>query len=416
MNVLVIGSGGREHALVWKLAQSPLAEKIYCAPGNAGTAQSSENVSLSDNDIPGLLKFAQENNVGLTVVGPEVPLVEGIVDSFEEAGLRIFGPNKRAAILEGSKVFTKELLIKHNIPTATYYRFKTLESAMVYLKGIMNYPIVIKADGLAAGKGVLILENSIEAEAGIQMIMEDRVFGDAGNEIIVEEFLSGPELSMLCFVDANTVVPMVSAKDYKRIGEGDSGLNTGGMGAISPNPLYDQELEDFCLNEVIQPTLDGMKADGRPFKGILYCGLMLTEDGPKVLEYNVRFGDPETQVILPRLKTDLVEIFEAIIDDRLGDINVEWDSDVAATVVLASEGYPQSYTKGLPITGLGNVEDSTVFHAGTKIDGDRILTSGGRVLAVTSCGSGVDEALAKSYASIQNIEFKGKTIRRDIGT
>ncbi|NQV16891.1 phosphoribosylamine--glycine ligase [bacterium] len=416
MNILVIGSGGREHALIWKLAQSPRAEQLFCAPGNAGTAQIATNIALSDNDIPALLSFAQENNIGLTIVGPEVPLVEGIVDVFEAGGLRIFGPNARAAILEGSKVFTKELLAKYNIPSAEYQRFKHTESALKFLKSNSTYPIVIKADGLAAGKGVLIISNHAEAEAGIRTIMEDRVFGDAGNEVIIEDFLTGPELSMLSFVDAHTVVPMVSAKDYKRIGEGDTGLNTGGMGAISPNPLYDQELEAFCLTHVIHPTLEGMRKEGRPFKGILYCGLMLTSDGPKVLEYNVRFGDPETQVILPRLKTDLIDIFDAIIDDRLGDLDVEWDSAAAATIVLASKGYPESYPKGLPISGLEDVDSSTVFHAGTKIEGDSVLSSGGRVLAVTSMAPDVAEALRISYASIQKIEFDGMTLRRDIGS
>ncbi|MEA3288481.1 MAG: phosphoribosylamine--glycine ligase [Candidatus Marinimicrobia bacterium] len=416
MKVLVVGGGGREHALVWKLSQSPGVDQIYCAPGNAGTAQIAANIPLSDNDIPGLLEFALDNSVGLTVVGPEVPLVNGIVDVFEGVGLRIFGPNARASILEGSKVFTKELLVKYKIPTAEFHRFTEADTAKAFLRSNTVFPIVIKADGLAAGKGVLIIHSLEEAEKGIEEIMEDRVFGDAGNEIIIEEFLTGPELSMLCFVDNKTVVPMGSAKDYKRIGEGDTGLNTGGMGAISPNPLYDQELEDYCLTNIIEPSLAGMRAEGRPFKGILYCGIMLTESGPKVLEYNVRFGDPETQVILPRLKTDLVHIFEAIIDDRLNEVDVIWDDQTAATVVLASGGYPESYPKGLTITGLEQVTGSTTFHAGTKNDGDVVITSGGRVLTITSIARTVAEALTLSYDNARKIEFEGKTLRTDIGS
>ncbi len=416
MKILVVGGGGREHTLVWKLAQSPRVEHIFCAPGNAGTAEIASNIAISDNDIPGLLAFARENEVGLTVVGPEVPLVQGIVDVFEKADLRIFGPNSQAAILEGSKVFTKVLLAKYNIPSGAFHRFGDAGSAREYLNKNSTYPIVIKADGLAAGKGVLITESQDQAEQGIQEIMEERVFGEAGREVIIEEFLEGPELSMLCFVDAHTVVPMVSAKDYKRIGEQDTGLNTGGMGAISPNPLYNQELETYCLTQIIEPTLQGMRQEGRPFKGILYCGIMLTEDGPKVLEYNVRFGDPETQVILPRLKTDLVDIFEAIIDDRLDELDIIWENNAAATVVLASGGYPETYSKGLPISGLDQVEGSITFHAGTKKDNNRTITSGGRVLAVTSLAPSLADALNMSYANIGKIYFEGKTLRRDIGS
>ncbi len=416
MKVLVVGSGGREHALVWKLAQSPKCDQIFCAPGNAGTAEIATNLEFSDNDISGLLKFAKANTIGLTVVGPEVPLVNGIVDRFEDAGLRIFGPNAKAAILEGSKVFSKELLAKYQIPTADYRRFDDAEAAREYLKLNQVYPIVIKADGLAAGKGVLIITTPAEAEIGIRKIMEDRIFGNAGGEIIIEEFLRGPELSMLCFVDSQTVVPMVSAKDYKRIGAGDTGLNTGGMGAISPNPLYDQALENYCLTHIIEPSLEGMRQEHRPFKGILYCGIMLTDDGPKVLEYNVRFGDPETQVILPRLDTDLIDIFEAIIDDRLDQLDVKWAQDAAATIVLASGGYPESYPKGCLISGLEQVTGSTVFHAGTKNDGNSVFTSGGRVLAITSIAPAVAQALKVSYDNARKIEFEGKTLRADIGS
>ncbi|NQV29632.1 MAG: phosphoribosylamine--glycine ligase [Candidatus Marinimicrobia bacterium] len=416
MKVLVVGAGGREHTLVWKLKQSPRVSQIYCAPGNAGTSQMASNVALSDTDIPGLLKFAQEHGIDLTVVGPEVPLVAGIVDKFEASGMRIFGPNARAAILEGSKIFTKELLSKYHIPTAEYHRFNQAQSALKFLESNPIYPIVIKADGLAAGKGVLISFSKEEAKQGVREMMEDKVFGKAGDEIIIEEFMTGPELSMLCFVDSNTVVPMVSAKDYKRIGEGDTGLNTGGMGAISPNPLYDRKLEEYCLKNIIEPTLKGMQEEGRAFKGILYCGVMLTPEGPKVLEYNVRFGDPETQVILPRLKTDLVDIFEAVIDDRLCEIKIVWDEGAAATIVLASHGYPESYSKGLKISGLEKVKSSVIFHAGTKNVNGMIVTNGGRVLSIASTAASVAEALNTSYQNGELIQFDGKTIRRDIGS
>ncbi len=416
MKVLVVGGGGREHTLVWKLAQSARVSKIYCAPGNAGTASIATNLSISDNDIPALLNFARDNNIGLTVVGPEVPLVNGIVDEFEAAGLRIFGPNARAAILEGSKVFTKELLYKYGIPTAEYHRFTEASEALEYLANNTIYPIVVKADGLAAGKGVLISLTREEAQQGVKDMMEDKVFGNAGVAIIIEEFMTGPELSMLCFVDSHTAAPMASAKDYKRIGEGDTGLNTGGMGAISPNPLYDEALEAFCLEHIIEPTLEGLRQEGRPFKGILYCGIMLTEAGPKVLEYNVRFGDPETQVILPRLKTDLLDIFEAVIDDRLSEIDISWDKATAATVVLASQGYPEAYPKGLPISGLDQVKNSVVFHAGTSEKNGEIITSGGRVLNVTTRAASVAVALSQSYQNADLIQFDGKTMRRDIGS
>ena len=416
MKVLVVGGGGREHTLVWKIAQSSQVSKVYCAPGNAGTADIATNLPVSDNDIPALLGFARDNNIGLTVVGPEVPLVAGIVDEFEAAGLRIFGPNARAAILEGSKVFTKELLYKYDIPTAEYHRFTDASKAVEYLESNTTYPIVIKADGLAAGKGVLISLSREEAQQGVREMMEEKVFGMAGDEIIIEEFMTGPELSMLCFVDSNSVVPMVSAKDYKRIGEDDTGLNTGGMGAISPNPLYDDELEAHCLENIIEPTLRGMRKEGRPFKGILYCGIMLTEAGPKVLEYNVRFGDPETQVILPRLETDLLDIFEAVIDDKLSDLQVKWDQTAAATVVLASQGYPEAYPKGLVISGLDQVNASVVFHAGTAEKEGEIVTSGGRVLTITTRAATVASALTTSYQNADLIHFEGKTIRMDIGS
>jgi len=415
MKVLVVGGGGREHTLVWKLAQSSRVSEIFCAPGNAGTASIATNLPISDNDITGLLSFARDNTIGLTVVGPEVPLVNGIVDEFEAAELRIFGPNARAAILEGSKVFTKNLLAKYQIPTADYHRFTDIVSAQKFLDQNTTYPIVIKADGLAAGKGVLISLTREEAQQGVREMMEDRVFGDAGKEIIIEEFMTGPELSMLCFVDSQTVVPMVSAKDYKRIGEGDTGLNTGGMGAISPNPLYDEELEAYCLENIIEPTLAGMRLEGRPFKGILYCGIMLTEAGPRVLEYNVRFGDPETQVILPRLKSDLADIFDAVIDDKLAELSIEWDEDASVTIVLASQGYPEAYPKGLPISGLDRVKTSIVFHAGTKLVDGEVQTSGGRVLNVSSRAKTVGDALKTSYENAELIQFDGKTIRRDIG-
>jgi len=416
MKVLVVGGGGREHTLVWKIAQSPRVKEVFCAPGNAGTNEIATNVAIGDGEIEKLLQFVQENEIDLTVVGPEVPLVAGIVDTFESAGLRIFGPNAEAAILEGSKVFTKELLYKYDIPTAEYHRFTDPAEALKFLDNNETFPIVVKADGLAAGKGVLISLNREDAKQGVREMMEDKVFGEAGDEIIIEEFMTGPELSLLCFVDANAALPMVSAKDYKRIGEGDTGLNTGGMGAISPNPLYDDELEEYCMHNIILPTLEGMRKEGRPFKGILYCGLMLTEAGPRVLEYNVRFGDPETQVILPRLETDLVDIFEAVVDDKLSEIAVNWDEAAASTIVLASQGYPESYPKGLPISGLDKVETSVVFHAGTSMKDGQVVTSGGRVLNVTSRAPSVKEALELSYGNAKLIEFEGKTIRRDIGS
>ena len=416
MKVLVVGGGGREHTLVWKIAQSPRVKEVFCAPGNAGTNEIATNVAIGDGEIEKLLQFVQENEIDLTVVGPEVPLVAGIVDTFESAGLRIFGPNAEAAILEGSKVFTKELLYKYDIPTAEYHRFTDPAEALKFLDNNETFPIVVKADGLAAGKGVLISLNREDAKQGVREMMEDKVFGEAGDEIIIEEFMTGPELSLLCFVDANAALPMVSAKDYKRIGEGDTGLNTGGMGAISPNPLYDDELEEYCMHNIILPTLEGMRKEGRPFKGILYCGLMLTEAGPRVLEYNVRFGDPETQVILPRLETDLVDIFEAVVDDKLSEIAVNWDEAAASTIVLASQGYPESYPKGLPISGLDKVETSVVFHAGTSMKDGQVVTSGGRVLNVTSRAPSVKEALELSYENAKLIEFEGKTIRRDIGS
>jgi len=416
MDVLVIGSGGRENALVWKLSQSPRVDRLYCAPGNGGTAALATNVNLPADDIPVLLDFARQQGIGLTVVGPEVPLVNGIVDVFEAAGLRIFGPNARAAILEGSKVFTKALLTKYQIPTATYQRFTDSTSAWTYIDQQSTYPLVIKASGLAAGKGVLIVNSPQEARQGVRDILDQHVFGAAGDELIIEEFMTGPELSLLCFVDAHTAIPMVSAKDYKRIGEGDTGLNTGGMGAISPNPLYDAALEELCLRTIIEPTLVGMRSEGRPFKGILYCGLILTDNGPRVLEYNVRFGDPETQVILPRLQSDLVEIFEAVIDDRLTEVDVSWDAQAAATIVLASGGYPGSYPKGMVINGLDQVRTAVVFHAGTRIQNGELVTSGGRVLNITSQAETVDQALQRSYAACRLINFEGKTWRQDIGS
>ena len=414
MKILVIGSGGREHALVWKIAQSERVEKVYCAPGNGGTAGLAENVALKDSDIDGLLQFAQEQQISLTVVGPEVPLVAGIVDRFEEAGLRIFGPRANAAILEGSKAFSKDLMQRHGIPTAAFGRFTDQSTALAYLDEV-GAPIVVKADGLAAGKGVLICQTQKEAVDAVKNIMSERQFGDAGNEVVIEAFLSGIELSMLCFTDGRSVVPMVSAKDYKKIGEGDQGLNTGGMGSISPNPLYDKELESYCLEHVCYPVIEGLREEGRPFKGILYCGLILSENGPQVLEFNARFGDPETQVILPRLKTDLVDIFESVIDGTLDELKIEWETDAAATVVLASAGYPEAYEKGFPITGLDAAGEVTIFHAGTRREGDTILTNGGRVLNVTGRGATVAEALEKAYAGCERIQFENKIMRTDIG-
>ena len=419
MKILIIGGGGREHAIAWKAAQSSRVEKIYCAPGNAGISQIAECVPIGVMEFDRLLEFAKEKEIDLTIVGMEDPLVGGIVDRFEEAGLRIFGPRKNAAILEGSKAFSKNLMKKYGIPTAAYETFTEPEAALSYLE-TAKFPIVLKADGLAQGKGVLICKTKEEAKEGVQTLMLDKKFAEAGNEIVAEEFLTGREVSVLSFVDGNTIRIMTSAQDHKRAMDGDQGLNTGGMGTFSPSPFYTEEVDAFCKKYIYQPTVDAMKAEGRPFKGIIFFGLMLTPEGPKVLEYNARFGDPETQVVLPRLENDIVDLFEACIDGTLDQTELKFDNSRATVcVMLASVGYPLEYKKGLPITGLERFEGLDgyyVFHSGTKLDGEgRIVTNGGRVLGVTANGATLKEARENAYRAAEWVNFENKYMRRDIG-
>lgn len=414
MKVLVIGSGGREHVLTWKIAQSPKVDKIYCAPGNGGMAKIAECVDLSVEDIDGCVKFAREKGIDLTVVGPEVPLVMGMTDAFEKEGMRGFGPNAKCAEFEGSKAFTKDFLLRHNIPTAAYKEYTDLDEVMKDI-GVYGFPMVIKADGLAAGKGVLIVENEQEAKDGINMIMADHEFGDAGDKVVVEEFLTGREASMLCFVDGNVIVPMESAQDYKRAYDHDEGLNTGGMGTYSPNVLFDNEVLNKRIEEtILTPIIEGFKADGMDFKGILFIGLMIENDMPKVLEFNVRFGDPEAQSVLMRMDSDLVDIMEACIDGKLADCDIKWKDEAAVTVVLASGGYPGPYKKGLEITGIEDVEGCEVFHAGTALKDGKLVTSGGRVLCVSSLGEDREAARAKVYSQVDKIKFDGARYRTDI--
>ena len=417
MKVLVIGGGGREHTLVWKISQSPKVDKIYCTPGNGGIAALAECVDIKATDIEKLVEFAVEKNIDLTVVGPDDPLMLGIVDAFEAKGLRVFGPNQKAAVIEGSKAFSKDLMKKYNIPTAAYEVFEKSEDAIAYLKN-SSYPTVVKADGLALGKGVIIAQNYDEAVQAVKEIMEDKVFGQAGSRIVIEEFMVGPEVSVLSFVDGTTVIPMVSAQDHKRAYDNDQGLNTGGMGTFSPSRIYTPEIEAFCKEHIFQPTVDAMNKEGRKFKGILYFGLMLTQDGVKVLEYNARFGDPETQVVLPRLKTDIVDIFNAVIDEKLSDIEVEWEDNAAVCVVMASGGYPQKYDTGYQINGIADAEQIkgvTVFHAGTKLIEGEITTAGGRVLGVSAVGENLDSAIKIAYSGVGKVSFEDMHFRKDIG-
>ena len=416
MRVLVVGGGGREHAICWKLAQSSKISKLYCAPGNAGIADVAECVPVGAEDIDGICAWASDNHSDLAVIGPEVPLAMGIVDRLNEAGVKTFGPNAKCAQLEASKSFTKAFLARHNIPTAGYREFTDKEELLANV-GIYGYPMVLKADGLAAGKGVVIPEDEESAVAAIEEMMGDKVFGNAADKIVVEEFLTGVEASMLCFVDHNTIVPMESAQDYKRIYDGDKGPNTGGMGTYSPSLLFDEDIEKQIREQILLPTLRGFQEDGLDFQGVLFIGLMLSEDGPKVIEFNNRFGDPETQSVLRRMESDLLDVFTAVVDNRLNEIEINWIDDRAVTVVLASGGYPGSYAKGKVITGLDKVDDDiVVFHAGTKFDEEgRIVTSGGRVLGVTATGATHDEARAKAYANAERIEFEGAYMRKDIG-
>ena len=418
MKILIIGGGGREHAIAWKLSKSPRVEKIYCAPGNAGIAEIAECVNIGVMEFDRQVAFAKEYGIDLTVVAPDDPLAAGAVDAFEAAGLRAFGPRANAAILEGSKAFSKDLMKKYNIPTAAYETFTDPEEAIKYLE-TARMPIVLKADGLALGKGVLICSNLEEAKEGVRTLMLDKQFGSAGDEIVIEEFMTGREVSVLSFVDGKTIKIMTSAQDHKRAKDGDQGLNTGGMGTFSPSPFYTPEVDAFCREKIYQPTVDAMRAEGREFKGIIFFGLMLTEDGPKVLEYNARFGDPETQVVLPRMKNDLADLFEACIDGTLDQVELEFEDNAAVCVVLASDGYPEHYEKGYPISGLERFKDADgyfVFHAGTKLnDQGQIVTNGGRVLGVTATGGDLKEARANAYKAAEWVEFGNKYMRNDIG-
>ncbi len=417
MKVLVVGSGGREHAIVNSVAKSSRVTKIYAAPGNAGIANLAECVDISVMEFEKMAEFAKKEAIDLTIVGPDDPLVGGIVDVFEEKGLRVFGPRKNAAILEGSKAFSKDLMKKYGIPTAAYETFDDADKAMEYLQ-TSDYPIVLKADGLALGKGVLICNTKEEAIEGVKTIMLDKQFGSAGNRMVVEEFLTGREVSVLCYCDGTNIVPMTSAQDHKRAKDGDEGLNTGGMGTFSPSPFYTKEVADFCEKEVFKATMAAMKEEGRDFTGIMFVGLILTEKGPRVLEYNARFGDPETQVVLPRMKNDIIDVMEACIDGKLDEINLEFEDNAAVCVVLASDGYPESYEKGKLITGFENFEEKDgyyVFHAGTKKTEEGIVTNGGRVLGVTAKGANLKEARANAYEATKWIDFSNKYMRNDIG-
>lgn len=417
MKILIVGGGGREHAVAWSVSRSPKVTKIYCAPGNAGIGEYAECVNIGAMEFEKLADFAQEQAIDLTIIGMDDPLAGGIVDVFEQRGLAVFGPRKNAAIIEGSKAFSKDLMKKYNIPTAAYENFDDPAKAIAYLEQA-KFPIVLKADGLALGKGVLICQNMEEARDGVRTIMEDKKFGSAGNTMVIEEFMTGREVSVLAFVDGKTVKTMTSAQDHKRAKDGDQGLNTGGMGTFSPSPFYTPEIDDFCQKEIFQPTVDAMAKEGRPFIGILFFGLMLTQDGPKVLEYNARFGDPEAQVVLPRMKNDIIEVVEACLEGRLADIDLEFEDNAAVCVVLASDGYPLAYEKGIPIYGFEKFKDQDgyyCFHAGTKLDGDTVVTNGGRVLGITAKGNDLKEARKNAYEAVKWIDFSNKYMRNDIG-
>jgi phosphoribosylamine--glycine ligase len=416
-NVLVVGSGGREHAIVKALKKSPQVGELYCCPGNGGISRDAVCGPVPATDIPWMLAYAKEQKIDFVVVAPDDPLAMGMADAFEEAGIPVFGPRKNAAIIESSKVFSKNFMKRHHIPTARYETFDSSAAALAYLKEQNSYPIVIKADGLALGKGAVIVQSQEEAEETIHAMMEEKKFGESGSNVVIEEFLTGPEVTVLAFTDGKTLAPMVSSMDHKRAMDGDQGLNTGGMGTIAPNPLYTPEIAAECREKIFLPTIRHMAEEGRPFKGCLYFGLMLTPDGPKVIEYNCRFGDPETQVVLSLLKTDLFTVFEAVAEERLGDIQVEWDEGAAACVIMASGGYPGGYPKGLPISGLdenGGIPGATVYHAGTAYDG-QFKTAGGRVLGVTAVADDLPGALEKAYRAVEKIHFDNAHYRRDIG-
>lgn len=417
MKVLIVGSGGREHAIAASVAKSPKVDKIYCAPGNAGIGLIAECVPIGAMEFDKIVEFARENAIDMTIVGMDDPLVGGLVDALEEAGLRAFGPRKNAAILEGSKAFSKDLMKKYNIPTASYETFDSAEAALDYLESA-DFPIVLKADGLALGKGVLICQDLEEAREGVKSIMLDKKFGSAGNRLVIEEFMTGREVSVLSYVDGRTIKTMTSAQDHKRAGDGDTGLNTGGMGTFSPSPFYTEEVDEFCRKYIYQATVDAMAAEGREFKGIIFFGLMLTEKGPRVLEYNARFGDPEAQVVLPRMKNDIIEVMEACIDGTLDRIDLQFEDNAAVCVVLASEGYPVKYEKGFLISGLEKFEGQDAyfcFHAGTKKTEEGIVTNGGRVLGVTAKGRDLKEARANAYKAAEWVNFENKYMRHDIG-
>ena len=415
MRVLVIGSGGREHALAWKIAQSPLVKKVFCAPGNAGTANVAENIDIPSDNVDALLQFATVTGIGLTVVGPEQPLVKGLVDSFEESGLRVFGPSQRAAEIEGSKVFCKDLMKKYGIPTARYESFDSPDQVKLFTKE--DEPVVVKASGLAAGKGVILCSNAEEARSAVQSIMQEKAFGNAGDQVVVEEFLTGQEVSLLAFTDGKTVLPLDSAQDHKAAFDGDKGPNTGGMGAYSPALVFTEELKQQVIDEIMIPTVRAMAKEGRYYRGILYAGLMLTESGPKVLEFNARFGDPETQPIMMRIKNDIVPIFEACIDGTLAKQSLQWRQEPTICVVMAAKGYPSSYEKGKEISGLNSDENrqAVVFHAGTKLENGKVLTNGGRVLGVTALGSDINQAIKNAYSAVDKIKWDGVHYRKDIG-
>ena len=418
MNILIVGSGGREHAIAMSAAKSPRAGKIYCAPGNAGISQVAECVPIGAMEFDKLVSFAKENRIDLVIVGMDDPLVGGLVDEMEAAGIRTFGPRKRAAVLEGSKAFSKDLMKKYHIPTAAYETFDDPEKALAYLE-TASFPIVLKADGLALGKGVLICNTPEEAAEAVRTIMEDKKFGDAGNRMVIEEFMTGREVSVLSFVDGKTIRIMSSAQDHKRAGDNDTGLNTGGMGTFSPSPFYTEEVDEYCKKYIYQATVDAMAAEGRAFKGVIFFGLMLTEKGPKVLEYNARFGDPEAQVVLPRMKNDILEVMEACIDGKLDETELEFEDNAAVCVVLASDGYPLHYEKGLPISGLERFEREEgyyCFHAGTKFDEKgTLVTNGGRVLGITAKGADLKEARKNAYEATEWVRFENKYMRHDIG-
>ncbi|MCR4846987.1 MAG: phosphoribosylamine--glycine ligase [Eubacterium sp.] len=422
MKIMIVGGGGREHAIAWAVAKSPKCDKLYAAPGNAGIAELAECVDISVMDADSLVAFAKEKDVDFVIVAPDDPLAAGVADAFLDAGIKTFGPRKNAAIIEASKAFSKDLMKKYNIPSAAYETFEDADAALAYLE-TQEAPYVLKADGLALGKGVLICQTLEEAKAGIQEIMVDKKFGEAGNKVVIEEFMTGREVSVLCFSDGKTILPMTSAQDHKRAGDGDTGLNTGGMGTFSPSPFYTDEIAKFCEENVYQRTIDAMAAEGREFKGVLFCGLMLTEKGPRVLEFNARFGDPEAQVVIPRLKNDIVDVMEACADGTLDKIDLQFEDNAAVCVMLASDGYPVSYKKGFEIKGLDAFKEKEgyyVFHSGTKFaDGEngekKIVTNGGRVLGVTALGDNLKQARANAYAATELIDFENKYMRHDIG-